>query len=68
MYDEDEYYDEFEEALADCGVDDDGFCGHIGSEWCDWHCPISQLLRSAVQHEPDIPDDSSGDDLPALPF
>lgn len=35
--------DEFEEALQNCSMMADGFCGQAGSEWCDWDCPIRDM-------------------------
>lgn len=36
---EDEDIDE----IVDCGMTEDGFCQLAGTEWCDWHCPYSDL-------------------------
>ena len=38
--DEDMVEDEFEEAMADCGQDGDGFCHLAGTEHCDFVCPF----------------------------
>ena len=39
----DDDYDELdalEEALQECGLDNDGQCGLAGTEWCDFECPM----------------------------
>jgi hypothetical protein len=45
-YDSDDGYnfddgDDYEAALADCGMTRDGFCMLAGTEHCDWDCPIN---------------------------
>ena len=32
--------DPLEEAEMNCGLGDDGQCGHAGSEHCDFECPF----------------------------
>lgn len=32
--------DSFESALQNCGMLSDGVCMFIGSEYCDWECPV----------------------------
>ena len=42
--DDEEYHDEFEEAMDNCSGFWDGdvfMCGAVGSEMCDWECPFS---------------------------
>jgi hypothetical protein len=34
--------DEYEDALANCGMLPDGTCVKAGSEECDWECPFSE--------------------------
>ena len=43
--DEPEEYD----PMDDCALDDDGYCGHAGSEHCDFECPMrdSSLFRGS---------------------
>lgn len=42
--DEDNDYDDedVEYALGNCAMRADGFCGHAGSEYCDFDCPFNQ--------------------------
>lgn len=34
-------FDPVEDAMADCGLTDDGYCMLAGTEYCDWECPFS---------------------------
>lgn len=47
------YYDiddgepnEYETALMECGMGQDGYCELAGTEHCDWDCPIQEMLVS----------------------
>jgi hypothetical protein len=33
--------DEFEDAMMNCGMMENGLCMKAGSEECDWECPFS---------------------------
>lgn len=28
--------------MMNCAMGADGQCGHAGTEWCDWDCPLSR--------------------------
>ena len=40
VYDEGDGDDEFEQAVGNCYLMDDGYCLAAGSEYCDWECPF----------------------------
>lgn len=43
---EEDFEDEFERALGDCSMMDDGFCGQAGSEYCEFECLIRRMMES----------------------
>lgn len=42
-YDDEPEPDEFEQAMSECGMTNDGFCILAGTEHCDWDCPIAEM-------------------------
>lgn len=40
--------DEDEWGLINCAMGPDGQCGHAGTEWCDWECPIGIAATKAA--------------------
>lgn len=48
--DDDDFDDEYDDGLdddegdefEDCGMDADGGCGLVGTEFCDWTCPYEK--------------------------
>lgn len=44
-YDNDPDEDEHEEALLNCGLDEEGFCSLAGTEHCDFECPFRGEMK-----------------------
>ena len=41
MMEDDEFEeDEYEQALSQCGITQDGYCMLAGTEYCDFECPF----------------------------
>lgn len=45
--------DEYEEAMLNCGMTQDGACMLIGTEYCDWDCPFSQDMWRNLRRKRD---------------
>lgn len=51
------YEDDFDEediAAQECTWDGTpgNWCGHVGSEQCDWECPYSNEMHAGLRSEP----------------
>lgn len=44
-YDEIEFGEDDYDPVDDCALGDDGQCGHAGSEFCDFECPMRDSAR-----------------------
>jgi len=46
-FDDDEYQSELENAIADCGLDENDFCWNAGTEHCSFFCPFRHIFENS---------------------